>query len=78
VLCLGGNIGRFVGPGQVLDSGADGRFELDLDLSALPQPSGSVAAMAGQSWSFQAWHRDTQPSGQATSNFTEGVELTFR
>ncbi|MEM1450386.1 MAG: hypothetical protein AAF957_19700 [Planctomycetota bacterium] len=76
-LCLGGAIGRYVGPGQPMMTDAAGRFELQLDLTRTPQPTGLVAVAPGESWSFQCWHRDSV-GGQATSNFTDGVEITFR
>ena len=77
VLCLGGNIGRFVGPGQILNSGAGGTFSLAIDNTALPTPQGPVAAMAGQAWNFQSWHRDSV-GGAATSNFTDGLTITWQ
>jgi hypothetical protein len=76
LLCLDGAIGRYVGPGQVRTSGASGTFALDLDLTAIPQPLGFVAAQPGSTWFFQAWHRDTSPAGP-TSNFTDGLQVTF-
>jgi hypothetical protein len=76
-LCLSGSIGRFVGPGQIQNSGASGTFSLAIDLTSLPQPAGAVAAVAGETWRFQAWHRDAV-SGVPTSNFTNGLELTFQ
>jgi len=76
-LCLGGSIGRFVGPGQIQNSGALGTFSLVLDLTNLPSPMGGVAAQAGQTWNFQAWYRDAV-LGVPTSNFTDGVALTLR
>lgn len=76
-LCLSGNIGRYVAPGQVLNSGAQGSFSLVLDLTQTPQPSGLVSIAAGETWNFQAWHRDTLPSGP-TSNYTEGFEISFQ
>jgi len=60
-----------------LNTGTAGSFSLTLDLGAIPQPTGAVAAVAGESWSFQAWHRDTAIFF-ATSNFTDGVRLTFQ
>ena len=76
-LCLTGDIGRYVGPGQILNSGAAGEFSLTIDLTAVPQPTGAVSAAAGESWCFQAWHRD-QAIFFATSNFTDGVRLTLQ
>ena len=74
-LCLGGAIGRFVD--QVQSSGAAGEIATVLDLTALPQPLGPVAATAGETWTFQLWHRDSGPSG-AVSNFTRSRSVTLR
>ena len=74
-LCLGGAIGRLNRPSQILNSGLDGRFELRLDLTALPQGNGLATAVAGDTWYFQAWHRDFNPPG--FSNFTNALEVTF-
>jgi len=76
VLCLGGSIGRFVGPGQIQNSGASGAFSLQIDLTRVPTPTGPVAVMAGDTWNFQAWYRDAV-GGVATSNFTSAVSITF-
>lgn len=76
VLCLGGAIGRFTGPGQVASSGATGSITIDAMPAALPTPQGPTAALAGETWHFQAWHRDIV-SGQATSNFTQAVSVQF-
>lgn len=75
-LCLGGDIGRFVAPGQVMNSGVGGEISLTLDLTQIPQPNGPEAVMPGESWSFQTWHRDTS-GGQPASNFTNGLTLVF-
>jgi hypothetical protein len=75
-LCLGGAIGRLNRPGEVQVSTAAGRFHLRLDLTSLPSPTGSVSAMTGETWHFQAWYRDANPS--ATSNFSSSVALDLR
>ena len=75
-LCLGGGIGRYVGPGQIMNSGAAGSISLPIDLSDLPTPTGPVSAIAGETWSFQAWFRDSV-GGSATSNLTDGVSVTM-
>ncbi|MGB0330518.1 MAG: endonuclease I family protein [Planctomycetota bacterium] len=75
-LCLAGNIGRVVG-GQVVNSGFFGSFAVSVDPAALPQPTGSVSAMAGETWNFQAWYRDFV-AGQVTSNFTDGWSVTWQ
>ena len=75
-LCLGGDIGRYVGAGQIQSSDAAGTFSLSIDVTVIPTPTGFTSASAGQTWNFQAWHRDSEPM-MATSNFTEGLALTF-
>ena len=78
ILCLGGSIGRYVGPGQIQNSGVDGSIALQIDLTMHPTPTGFVTVMPGETWSFQAWYRDTAMSGAATSNLSDGVEVTFQ
>ena len=75
-LCLGGQIGRYTGPGQILNSGVSGSYSLLLNLNQIPTPTGFVTALVGQSRNFQSWHRDSV-SGVATSNFTNGLAVTF-
>jgi hypothetical protein len=77
VLCLGGSIGRYVGPGQIKNSGVTGAFSLGIDLAATPTPTGLVQVAAGETWNFQSWHRDAI-GGVATSNFTDAVQLDFQ
>jgi hypothetical protein len=77
ILCVSGAIGRYVGPGQIKNSGALGTFELAIDLGAMPTPTGPVAAQLGDTWRFQAWHRDSV-NGVPTSNFTDGVALVVQ
>ncbi|MEL6715782.1 MAG: hypothetical protein AAFP86_18520 [Planctomycetota bacterium] len=71
-LCLGGSIGRFLGPGQVQSSQASGTVRLALDLGAIPGPSSLLSVQAGETWNFQAWYRDG-----GGSNFTEAVAVDF-
>ncbi|MEL6427785.1 MAG: hypothetical protein AAFU73_09655 [Planctomycetota bacterium] len=68
-LCLGGAIGRY---GQIVQVAADGTMTSTVDLTQTPQPTGLVAVAAGETWRFQAWHRDG-----GTSNFTVGLEIPF-
>lgn len=73
-LCLSGGLGRHQADLQAC--GADGGLIIDLDLNALPRPTGQppqTAVMAGQTWNFQAWHRDG-----ASSNFTSATSVTFQ
>lgn len=73
-LCVGGSIGRFDMPGQIMSTGSAGAFSLIVDLGALPQPTGTVSAAFGETWYFQAWHRDAV-GGSVTSNFTNSMAI---
>jgi len=75
-LCLTGAIGRFLGPGQIQNSGATGTVDLAVNWNALPQPSAFVSGLVGETWHFQAWFRDTIPAGP-TSNFTDGLAVVL-
>ncbi len=73
-ICVGGQIGRFRGPGQVKSSGATGTISLDTNvnewnLANIPTSVGNYAAGAGIRSHFQLWHRDIF-QGAATSNFS--------
>ena len=74
-LCLSGAIGRYNGPGQILNSGMLGAFTLGLDLTLTPTPTGPTAIVMGETWHFQTWYRDLNPA--PTSNFTDAVTITF-
>ncbi|MEZ6015885.1 MAG: VCBS repeat-containing protein [Planctomycetota bacterium] len=75
LLCLAGSVGRYSRPHEIRNSGALGRISLTLDLQDTPTPTGAVAVTAGQTWYYQAWYRDANPG--PTSNFTDGVALTY-
>lgn len=70
-LCLGGRIGRFVSQVGAVD--ASGRLSIQVGMALLPTLR--VPIQPGDTWLFQAWHKDTNP--QSTSNFTDAVRLTF-
>ncbi len=71
-LCLGGTIARFVA--QVQSSGPGGAFGIDVDTLNVPlSPPGPI--LSGETWNFQAWFRDVNPTN--TSNFTDGVSVLF-
>jgi hypothetical protein len=71
ILCLGPDWGRHIA--QMGNSGGTGSITTVVDLTDLPRPMpGTVMAMAGETWYFQLWHRDG-----ASSNFTNGVSVTF-
>lgn len=70
-LCLGGTIGRHIS--QVTSSGSAGFVSIPIDLTTLPRAGANVAAMAGETWRFQYWTRDANPS--PTSNFSDVVSV---
>ncbi len=72
-LCLGGSIGRHVT--QVTGSGAAGYAVIPLDLTQLPRVGTFYSAVAGETWSFQFWYRDANPT--ITSNFSDVVSVTL-
>ena len=75
-LCLWGLIGRFVGPGQIQNSGAGAAVQLRIDLLAHPTPSGFITIAPGDVWHFTYWYRDSNPA--AATNFSDGLTLAFR
>ncbi|QDV07995.1 hypothetical protein Poly30_35310 [Planctomycetes bacterium Poly30] len=74
-LCVTGSVGRAVG-GVIANTGLSGSFSVTANLMAMPQPLGPVVVASGETWNFQAWHRDAV-GGTPTSNFTNGLEITF-
>lgn len=81
-LCLSGNIGRYVSPSQIKNSGPEGRVTLDTragewSLTAHPTATGSVPVAVGETWYYTAWYRDIS-GGMAVSNFADGVAVTYR
>ena len=75
-LCLAGSIGRLQAPGQIFQAPSNGRVSMRLDLTQIPQGFGFTAAVAGDTWNFQAWHRDLV-GGVLASNLTDGISITF-
>lgn len=75
VLCLGPPIVRFDRSafGEIQQTNAQGERLLSLDLTNLPQ---GVVFQPGESWNFQLWFRDQNPT--TTSNTTDGVTVLFR
>ncbi len=72
-LCISANVARF--SLQVQNSGTAGMFRVPIDLGLVPtNPPQPV--MVGETWNFQAWFRDAV-GGQATSNFTDGIQIDF-
>ncbi len=76
VLCINGDIGRYLG--QVQSSGSTGTMTLNVDLTSLPTAAGTVSISAGETRYFQLWHRDVTDFGQATNNFTLSLGVLFQ
>lgn len=76
-LCVGGFLGRYNQGSQIFGTSFGGTADLSLDLTQTPTPNGNVAIQAGETWNFQAWHRDTV-GGQSASNFTNAVSIAFQ
>lgn len=73
-LCLSGAIGRF--NDRITQADGAGRLSIPVGLGSLPQPTGAVAAQAGETWWFQIWYRDNLGNGP-TSNYTSTVGIRF-
>jgi hypothetical protein len=72
VLCMGFPVYRF--SSNVLNTGAAGEVRFPLNLNQL---ANGLAAMAGDTYFFQYWHRDFA-QGVATSNLSAAVSVTFQ
>ena len=72
-LCVIG-AGRYVN--DVGNSGTTGQILTTVNPQALPQPTGTVSALPGDTWYFQYWYRDIQ-FGFPTSNFTNAAAVFF-
>jgi hypothetical protein len=71
-LCVVGSIARFWS--QIGNAGSWGEYAITVDTTAIPtSPVSSVRP--GETWHFQFWYRDVNPS--STSNFTDAVAVTF-
>lgn len=70
VLCLGAPILRFAT--DILKADASGQVSFAVDFGALP---GGTVFQAGETWNFQLWYRDVNPT--STSNTSNGLAVTF-
>ncbi|MEM8711492.1 MAG: hypothetical protein AAGG01_11105 [Planctomycetota bacterium] len=80
-LCLSGSIGRH--DAQIFSAfgplgnpfGGTHWSGIVLDLESMPTPSGAAAVVPGDTWFFQAWYRDANPT--STSNLSDVISITF-
>lgn len=77
ILCLGGDIGRYNRPAEIFQVTAQGAAFARIDVAALPLGTGLTAVQPGETWGFQAWHRDVD-AGTQLANFTLPVAITFQ
>lgn len=73
ILCMGGNVARF--NDSLQNSRDGGQIEFGVDTTAMPL-AGQGMVQAGQSWRFQAWFRDNNPT--PTSNLTDAIVVQFQ
>ena len=75
-LCIySSDLGRHVN--DILSSGATGTASLVLDLANIPTANGLTSVVAGETRYWQAWYRDVDGTGSATSNFSSAIGVTF-
>ncbi len=77
-LCIGGSVGRFIGPGEIQSTGTTGTIQLDIDLTQQPTPTGLVPVQSGETWFYQTWHRDFVLPIGAVSNFSDASSVTYQ
>lgn len=78
-ICINsGGIGRFQRPGEIVQASSQGSVELQIDLTDLPRPGGSISVAPGDIWFFQYWHRDLDLNGLPTSNFSSAAAVAFQ
>lgn len=75
-MCLNGaGVGRY--DNSPIQTSSQGYASQVADLTQIPHPtSGGSAAVAGQTYGWQLWYRDMNPS--VTSNWTNAVRVTFQ
>jgi outer membrane protein assembly factor BamB len=75
-LCVGGTVGRLVGPPLLPD--ASGVQRHMFSTAPLVTTAGATLVQPGDTFTFQLWHRDTAPGGAAVGNTSTAMALTFR
>ena len=70
------SIGGFDATGTMINAAGTSTTGFGFDVPSTIPDSVPVAIMAGDTWHFQGWYRDT-PAGAGSSNFTNGLSVTF-
>ena len=71
-LCVGPTQGRF--DQSIFDTGISGSASLQVDLANMPTNMGPVPVLPGDTYTFQAWHRQ----GGGGAGFTDAIQVTFQ
>ncbi len=76
-VCVGGNVGRFLGVGQIKNTGSSDGFSVTIPLTTFPG-NPVTPVVPGSTFVFQAWHRDILPVlGVPSHPLTNAVQVTF-
>ncbi len=70
------SIGGFDASGTMVNASGTSSTGFGFDVPSTIPDIVPIAIMAGDTWHFQGWYRDT-PAGSGTSNFTNGLGVTF-
>ncbi len=70
------SIGGFDATGTMINSVGTSTTGFGFDVPNTIPASPLITITAGNTWHFQGWYRDT-PAGVGTSNFTNGLSVTF-
>ncbi|MBL4771304.1 MAG: hypothetical protein JKY61_09210 [Planctomycetes bacterium] len=70
------SIGGFDATGTMINAVGTSTTGFGFDVPNTIPTSVPTAIMAGDTWHFQAWYRDT-PAGMGQSNFTNGLRVVF-
>ncbi len=70
------SIGGFDASGMMINAAGTSTTGFGFDVPSMIPSSVPIVIMAGDTWNFQCWHRDT-PSGIGSSNFSNGLSVMF-
>ncbi len=70
------SVGNFSGSGAMVNAAGTSTTGFGFDVPNTIPSAAPTTIMAGDSWHFQGWYRDT-PAGVGSSNFTNGLSVTF-
>jgi hypothetical protein len=70
------SIGGFDASGTMINAVGTSITGFGFDVPGTIPDTVPLTIMAGDTWHFHAWYRDT-PAGSGSSNFTNGLSVTF-